>query len=217
MSTKLYLIRHGETEWNCLGKYQGSSDMNLSKRGILQARYLHKRLHGKYDCIYTSPMKRAFQTAEIIAGDEKDKLKIENDLREIDYGEWEGLTADEILKKYPDEYNKWKTDKIKAPLCGGDLSLKNASIRAKNAILKIARSNPLKKVLVVAHGGIIRAGLIGIFEFDMSLYHKIVLANTAISEVDFDNNLRPIIVSLNDTKHLPDELIEEFNYLKEFE
>lgn len=207
MKTKVFLVRHGETEWNKLGKFQGCKDIDLSEEGILQAKYLSEKFNDNFDYIYTSPLKRAVQTSEVIAANKEIKPIIMNDLREINFGEWEGLTLKEISSNFPKEFNNWRNDKIEAPLCGGDLSLKIASKRAKDAITEIVDKHKEKKILIVAHGGIIKAGLIGLFELDMTMYHKINLGNTAICEIDFDHHLNPTIVKINDTSHLPNNYI----------
>ncbi|OPJ57671.1 histidine phosphatase family protein [Clostridium oryzae] len=204
MGNKVLLIRHGETEWNRLGKFQDCKDIDLSDEGIKQAQYLSNKFKNNFDCIYTSPLNRAMETAKIIADIKEIKPVIVNDLREINFGKWEGLTVKEISSTYPKEFSLWRKDKTEAPMCGGDLSLKNASIRAKNAIAEIVSKHNEKKILIVAHGGIIKAGLIGLFNWDMTMYHKISLGNTAICEIDFDNDLNPTIVKINDTSHLPD-------------
>ncbi|MFT5875057.1 MAG: broad specificity phosphatase PhoE [Clostridium sp.] len=207
MQTTLTLVRHGETEWNALGKFQGCKDINLSKEGILQADYLKKRFDNKFDYIYTSPLKRAMQTAEIISKSSKIKPIIESDLREINFGEWEGLTIKEIESNFPEKFIEWRNDELNGPICGGDLSLKKASIRAKNAILEIVKKHQGENIIIVAHGGIIKAGLIGIFEWKMTMYHKIILGNTAVCKIIFDTNLNPKIIILNDTSHLPDNYV----------
>ncbi|MBC2581712.1 histidine phosphatase family protein [Clostridium sp. DJ247] len=207
MKTKVFLVRHGETEWNRLGKFQGCKDINLSEEGVVQAQYLSKKFNDNFDYIYTSPLKRAMQTAEVIAANKEIRPIIVNELREINFGEWEGLTIKEISNNFPEEFNDWRNDKVEAPMCGGDLSLKNASRRAKNAITEIVARHKEKKILIVAHGGIIKAGLIGLFEWDMTMYHKINLGNTAICEIDFDLDLNPTIVKINDTSHLPNNYI----------
>lgn len=207
MKTKVFLVRHGETEWNKLGKFQGCQDIDLSQEGIVQAQYLSEKFSDNFDYIYTSPLKRALQTAEVIANNKEIKPTIINELREINFGEWEGLTLKEISSNFPDEFTNWRTDKNEAPMCGGDLSLKNASTRAKTAITEIVDKHKGKKILIVAHGGIIKAGLLGLFELDMTMYHKINLGNTAICEIDFDLELNPSIVKINDTSHLPNDYI----------
>lgn len=207
MKTKVLLVRHGETEWNKLGKFQGCKDIDLSEEGFKQAKYLFNRFNNDFDYIYTSPLKRALQTAEVITTNNEIKPTIINELREINFGEWEGLTIKEIENNFPDEFNNWRTDKIDAFMCGGDLSINNASMRAKSAIYDIVAKHKGKKILIVAHGGIIKASLIGLFDWDMTMYHKISLGNTAICEINFDLDLNPSIVTINDTSHLPNDYI----------
>lgn len=130
---------------------------------------------------------------------------IANDIREINFGEWEGLNVRDIEKNYPNEFIKWRNDKEEAPICGGDLSIKMASKRAKNAILKIVNDNKGRNIIIVAHGGIIKAGLIGIFGWDMTMYHKIILGNTSICRIFFNDDMTPVVKTINDTSHLPDK------------
>lgn len=204
MNTTIILVRHGETEWNVLGKFQGCKDIALSNEGILQARYLHKRFQNKFDHIYTSPLKRAMQTAEIISQGSNTSPIVETGLTEINFGEWEGLTMKEVRTNFPKEFIKWKNDDLNAPMCGGEQSLKIASIRAEKSILKIAKKNKGENIIIVAHGGIIKAGLLGVFDLKMTMYHKILLGNTSVSKIIFDDNFNAKIMTLNDTSHLPD-------------
>ena len=208
MKTTVLLIRHGETEWNILGKFQGSTDIPLSKEGIRQAVMLKERLNGDFDYIYASPLKRAYETARVISEDTDKTVSIAEGIREINFGEWEGLTMKGIAEKYPDVFNSWRTDKEEGKFCGGDMSTLNASIRAKNCIMEIANKHKGKKIAIVAHGGIIKAGLIGIFGWDMSMYHKIALGNTCINTVTFNDEMKPALVGLNDTNHLDCEVTQ---------
>jgi broad specificity phosphatase PhoE len=203
MNTEILLVRHGETEWNATGRFQGSKDIALSQEGFVQALYLKERFQRDFDFVYTSPLIRAKQTAEVLCENTSLKPIIENCLSEINFGAWEGLTLQQISTQYVSEFNSWKTDEINGYLVGGDLSLKNASLRAKNAILRIAKECMGKKVIIVAHGGIIKAGLIGIFHWKMNKYHEISLGNTAVSKLTFDEALNATLVTLNDTSHLP--------------
>lgn len=202
MKTKVLLIRHGETEWNVLGKFQGGKDINLSENGFKQAEILSERYKKSFDYIYASPLKRAFETAKILASSSGKEPLLANNLREISFGEWEGLTLKEIEENYSEEFKIWKTDKIEAPIVGGDLSIKKASLRAANNIMEIVKAHKGSTIAIVAHGGIIKAGLIAILGWDMNMYHKMVLGNTSVSEIRFDENLNPMLITLNDTNHL---------------
>lgn len=203
MKTTLFLVRHGETKWNTLGKFQGCTDIDLSDEGIMQANLLKERMENSFDFIYSSPLKRAHDTAKIICSNMDIKPQIETSIREINFGEWEGLTIKEIKELYPENFEVWRTDELIGPIVGGDLSIKMASIRAKESILKIVTNHKGKRIVIVAHGGIIKAGLIGLFDWKMTMYHQIILGNTSICKLSFNDNLKPVIVSLNDTSHLP--------------
>ena len=202
MKTTILLIRHGETEWNKLGKFQGCTDIALAEEGIKQAELLKNRLKGNFDYIYASPLSRAFETAKILASSTDKEVIIAPEIREINFGEWEGLTINEIAEKYPEVFKAWRTDKTESYICGGDSSINNAANRAKKCILDIVKKHNGKKIVIVAHGGIIKAGLIGLFEWDMTMYHKIALGNTCINKLTFNHDLMPALVTLNDTSHL---------------
>lgn len=202
MKTTVLLIRHGETEWNLLGKFQGCTDIDLSKEGIKQAELLKDRLKGDFDYIYTSPLSRAFETAKIITQNTNKEVVIAPEIREINFGKWEGLTVREIKEKYPEIFTAWITNKKESNICGGDLSINNAVNRATKCIFDIATKHNGKKIAIVAHGGIIKAALIGLFDWNMTMYHKITLGNTCINTITFNDHLMPALIGLNDTNHL---------------
>jgi len=202
MKTTVLLIRHGETNWNILGKFQGCTDIDLAEEGIKQAKLLKNRLKGDFDYIYASPLSRALKTANILAAHTNKEVMIAPEITEINFGEWEGLTIHEIAEKYPEVFKAWRTDKTESYICGGDSSIHNASNRATKCILDIVSEHKGKKIVIVAHGGIIKAGLIGILEWDMTMYHKMALGNTCINTLTFNDELKPMLVGLNDTNHL---------------
>jgi len=205
MATTLLLVRHGETKWNALGKFQGCKDIELSDEGIFQANFLRTKLENSFDYIYTSPLKRALDTANVICSNMDIQPVIEPTLREINFGDWEGLTIKEIKELYPDNFKLWRDDEIDSPLCGGDLSIRLASLRATEGILNLVHKHKNKTIIIVSHGGIIKAGLIGLFDWNMTMYHKINLGNTSICKLSFDDELYPRLVTLNDTSHLPQD------------
>ena len=206
MKTEVYLVRHGETEWNKLGKFQGCIDINLSDEGVLQAATVKEALRDKFDFMYVSPLKRAVQTATIICEDTNIKPDIEDDLREINFGKWEGLTFNQIKEQYPEEFNIWRTDEIDGAIMGGDLTLKKASERAEKAITSLVNKHKGKRIAIVAHGGIIKAGLIGLFGWKMTMYHRFYIGNTAITHLEFEDNHSPILITLNDMNHVTKQL-----------
>lgn len=201
MNTEIYLIRHGETLWNKLGKFQGSVDIELSEEGRKQAECLKRTLKGDFQAVYASPLIRAMETANTLCEGTGLKVVPCENMREINFGVFEGLTFAEIQNNYPKEFDRWRTEE-EGPFVGGDLSVRNASIRAASAIRSIATSHPGEKVLIVAHGGIIKAGLIGLFEWKMTMYHHFYIGNTAISKISFRDIDYPILESFNDFNHL---------------
>ncbi|SHO51786.1 histidine phosphatase family protein [Anaerocolumna xylanovorans] len=205
MSTEILLIRHGETIWNKLGKFQGSTDIELSEEGRKQALALKASLKPDFQAIYASPLIRATETANILCEGTGLKVMPCKEMREINFGAWEGLTFDEIKNSYPEEFALWRNDEKDCPLMGGDLSIRNASNRAAAAILSIAADHAGQKVLLVAHGAIIKAGLIGLFEWKMTMYHHFYVGNTAITKLSFRSPDDPVLESFNDTSHLKQE------------
>ncbi|WP_244832936.1 histidine phosphatase family protein [Clostridium sp. BJN0001] len=205
MKTTILLIRHGETLWNAAGKFQGCTDIALSERGIEQAKLLKKRLNGEFDAVYASPLKRAYKTAQILAEDTSKEVIIEPNIKEINFGNWEGLSIKEIENEYNEDFNIWRKDKEEARFGSGEISIKNASLRASACVRKIAEDNKGKTVVIVAHGGVIKAALINLFEWNMNMYHRIGLGNTCVTKIYFDDNFDAHLVYLNDTNHLKEE------------
>lgn len=202
MITTLLLIRHGETPWNALGKIQGIHNIDLSEAGIMQAKHLNKRLQGKFDAVYCSPLNRAYDTARILCENtDLEPTKVE-DLREIDFGSWEALTFKEVAQNYTAAFNNWKTDDVKGAMYDGDGSIYNVSQRGKNCIENLIKKHPGETIVVVSHGGFIKATLIGLFNWPMSMYHHFALGNTCVTTIHFNDALSPMLLSLNDTTHL---------------
>jgi probable phosphoglycerate mutase len=106
MSSTIYLIRHGETEWNLAGRWQGHADVPLNELGARQAQLVGRRLAregARFDAIYSSDLARAFQTAWEIGAAVKVPVQLLPPLREIDLGAWSGRTYDEIKQLFPEE------------------------------------------------------------------------------------------------------------------
>ncbi len=202
MNTELFLIRHGETEWNKSGRYQGCTDIPLSEKGILQAGLLRDRFQNQFDCLYTSPLSRALETAKIIGQGSNIEPIISYPFIEINFGIWEGLNINEIKAQYPDEFHHWRTDETIANLMSSEGSIKAASMRAKNEALRLVQTHPGQRILVIGHGGIIKAALIGLMDWKMTMYHKFMFGNTSVTKLTFDENLNSIINTINDTSHL---------------
>ena len=154
MRTTLLLVRHGETDWNAVGRWQGHADPPLNAVGRAQAAALADELAGgAFDALYASDLRRAVETAAILGL----RLGLETleraDLREIDVGSWSGLTRAEVAARFPEGFARWQAGEI-----GHDGETREQlATRVVGALLDVASAHPGGTVLVVTHGGAIRA------------------------------------------------------------
>ena len=149
--TRIVLIRHGETDWNVDGRYQGQADPPLNKKGWLQARQLAEQLQGaKIGVLYTSPLLRAKQTADIVARHLEIPLHVEPRLMEIHQGDWQTRLRAEIESLYPDLFRRWETEPWQVTPPKGE-HLSQVQKRVDTAIEEILARHPGEKVGVVAH------------------------------------------------------------------
>jgi broad specificity phosphatase PhoE len=146
MRTTIVLARHGETDWNRDGVFQGHADPPLNDTGRAQARELAGRLAGVHvDVVYASDLRRAFQTAEIVAAAKGLEVVPDPGLREVDVGSWSGLTRAQIEERFPGvEHHDGESREAHRE-------------RVVRAVTRIAAAHPGETVLVVSHGGSLRA------------------------------------------------------------
>jgi len=105
---KLIIVRHAESEWNPIGRYQGLLDPQLTERGRKQAEALARELSKEnVSRVYTSPLKRTYQTAQILSERLGTSLIEEERVIEIDHGKWSGLLVEEVKEKFPEEFEMW--------------------------------------------------------------------------------------------------------------
>ncbi|HVE91882.1 MAG TPA: histidine phosphatase family protein [Actinomycetota bacterium] len=150
--TRFLIVRHAESEWNALGRWQGWGDPPLSPVGREQAAAAVSRLRGLRGAVAASSLRRARETAEIIAaGLGLRPPEIHDGLREIDVGEWTGRTHAEIARDYPDEMAAWRQGRLTGYPGGEDRESHKA--RVLSALARIAEDHPDEEVLVVTHGG----------------------------------------------------------------
>ncbi|MCV2367720.1 histidine phosphatase family protein [Roseateles oligotrophus] len=154
-STQILAIRHGETDWNCLGRYQGQTDIPLNEQGLVQAKLTAQALASvPLDAIYTSDLARALQTAHLIAELKQMPLHIEPDLREQHFGVFQGLTSAEILQRWPEEHARWhRREAGFGPEGGESRSVFNA--RCMAAIERLALRHRGQAIALVCHGGLL--------------------------------------------------------------
>ena len=201
-----YLVRHGETEWNRMGRMQGHLGVPLSAKGRRQAAQVGKRLGSvEFSAAYCSDLPRAAETARIIADGRDLEVTPDSDLREFSYGEWEGLTLEEVETRYPGAL----AERIEA---GGNLGFTApGGESAFDAIQRVRRfTNRATEslgdgdsVLVVAHGGSLRALAVCLLDLADSDFWKFRVDNTALAIVT-DHDGSRVLESWNDTQHLAD-------------
>lgn len=201
---KIYLLRHGQSEWNLLGKVQGQSDIELNDKGIEQAQKAAKVfLDKEIDAIYSSDLKRAYQTAEIVG--DKLNLKVNTlcGIREMNFGTWEGLPIETIEKDHIDHYKLWRTEPHEITFVDGE-NLKIVQARALADVKKIMSETSNKNILLVSHGTAIKALILGLLDIDISKYNKMAMGNTGISIIEF-RDFSAVLTLLNDTNHLRED------------
>lgn len=149
--TRLILIRHGETEWNVIGRYQGQADPPLNSRGLAQARALADELQNVgLEVLYTSPLRRAQQTAQILAERLGLPLHTEPRLVEIHQGDWQERLRSEIEALYPDLFQRWETEPWEVTPPGGE-SLVQVQARVYAAVEEILARHRNQCVGLVTH------------------------------------------------------------------
>lgn len=162
--TTFILIRHGQTDWNVQGKWQGQADIPLNSKGIAEAKMVANKLyeeHADISAIYSSDLIRAIDTAKETQSKFQLPLQILPALREYKIGEAEGLTAEEVVfrfggwgllqQQYPDKKERWKHSQIP-----GQETIDETFNRLKESICLISESHPDQKVALFTHGGCIK-------------------------------------------------------------
>jgi alpha-ribazole phosphatase len=150
--TELILIRHGETDWNIEGRYQGQSDTPLNQTGIQQARDMAHRLRqAHFDAIFSSDLLRARQTAEILSEISGVPLRVDPRLREIHQGEWEGMLFSDIRARYAQAFEERLRNPLEVAPPGGE-TVGQVRQRVLDAIQEIVEQFPHGSIAIVSHG-----------------------------------------------------------------
>ncbi|MBX6168200.1 MAG: histidine phosphatase family protein [Thermobispora bispora] len=195
------LIRHGETPFSVEKRFSGVGDPALTPNGVAQAEALARRLAGEQvDAIVSSPLKRARQTAEAIAARTGLTVEVEEDLRETDFGAWEGLTFAEVRQGWPDLLTAWLRDPEAAPP-GGE-SFAAPARRAERARRRIIEAHPGRRVAVVSHVTPIKLLVRAALNAPFDAIHRMHLDLACLSVIDHYADGPAVVRLLNDTGHL---------------
>ncbi len=197
---RLILIRHGETDYNLHRRYCGFSNPPLNDKGRQQAKILATKLEGvRIDKIYSSDLKRASETAQIIF--RNSPIEKVADFREVNFGLFEGLKYEQIIEKYPKLYGNWIDilPKIKIPKGEG---LKDLSKRVKKRLFSILSRHKDKTIALITHGGPIRVILCDALKKDLKAFWQIEQESAALNIIEYSQESSPVIVKMNDVSHL---------------
>lgn len=198
---RLFFVRHGKTEWNGLSRFQGKSDILLNDEGRRQAFLLSARLRpwGPF-ALFSSSLSRARETAEIIASRQKNVSVVQREeLSEMGFGRWEGHSLHEIESRDPESFQKWKTSPFEfTPPEGEPFS---SVVSRVEAVLNEIRTFDGEKIVVVSHGGILRAALVLLLDLPLSAVWRMKISNCSVTCVDLGRR-GSALAFLNDEVHV---------------
>jgi broad specificity phosphatase PhoE len=197
----LYCIRHGESSYNAEGRIQGQSDVPLSELGRRQSEAVAKALDNlPIDAVYSSPLRRAMQTAEPVAAVLKLAIQTDPRLMEVHAGEFQDKLRIHLEAQYPAEMARWHGGDPDFPLPGGE-TRRHLMQRGHEVFQQIARGGH-QQVVVVSHGGLLTAALKALLEIPAGR-HPFVLHNGSISQLELrDGDVK--LLALNQIDHLCD-------------
>jgi alpha-ribazole phosphatase len=197
-------VRHGETDSHSAFRYWGKTDVGLGPVGLKQAEQLRDRLSKeKIDYVYSSDLKRAVITAQAIVGNRSLKLVACPELREIDFGEVEGLNYDEVKAKFPEVALMWIEHDPRLVYPGGE-SLVQLEQRTNQFIARLAAHAAADNILVVAHSGVLRTLICQLMDMDLKHRWNFRVDLASLSILDTYSGFA-ILSLLNDVSHLGDQ------------
>lgn len=183
-STRVYLVRHGETEWNRRGLLQGTANVPLSAQGLAQAAQLAAELRGvHFDAAYSSPLDRARTTAALVCAGRALAVALLDDLREISYGRWQGLDAAARDADDAALHRQWHQAPWAVTFPGGE-SLADVAVRARRAMAHVAGVHPAQTVLVSGHGHLNRVLLLAARGWPRERFWTLEQPNACCTVVD---------------------------------
>lgn len=202
MKTRVFLVRHGATELSAEDRFAGAIDVLLSDTGRDQARLLGKRLAREtIDAVYTSPMKRTVETAQLIAEPHKLPVKTVPEIREIAHGRWEGRKRSEVEQEFAEEYTRWEADPYTFAPLEGESGL-DVTARALPALLNLVNAHHGQTILVISHKATIRLLLSSLLGFDPRKYRdRLDMNPCALNILDFKDLTTARLTLFNDTSH----------------
>ncbi len=201
MATTVYLIRHGQTDWNKDRIFRGRVDVPLNERGRKEAQALARHLeHVRATACYASPLGRTVETAEIVARPHSLKVKIDDRLIDLHFGEWQGKPDTEVKERFPELFNQWHEEPHRVKFPGGE-SLGMVRKRVLAAVERIKAENPDGIAFVVSHRVVTKVLTIIALGLSDSAFRRIRQDNCAYNIIELSDN-GMVVTLMNDTCHL---------------
>ena len=198
--TTVYLVRHVQTAWNKEEVFRGRADIPLNETGHKEALLTGQYLRGvKVDWVYSSPLSRAVETAEAIVRHKGKEVGILEGLIDIDFGQWQGISHEEVRERYGELYRQWKDVPHLVRFPEGE-TLEEVSERALRAIDEVVQNHADETLVMVSHRVVNKVVLCGILELDNSHFWQIGQDTGCINILEFGEGFT--LRCLNDTCHL---------------
>jgi alpha-ribazole phosphatase len=183
--TQVCLVRHGQTDWNLEGRYQGQNNVPLNEHGRAEARALAPKLEGTpFTAFYTSDLQRAKETAEILSASVHLPITLEPRLREIDQGEWEGQLVETIRARYAELWRERTVDPASVRPPGGE-TVRDVAARVHAALDDIAGRHPDDPVLIVSHGLAIATAICKVRGIPLGQAYSVIPENAELTWMDW--------------------------------
>lgn len=204
---QIVLVRHGATDWNLQGRCQGAADRDLSEVGVRQAAQTASLFRSeKIHAIYSSNLRRARQTAELISQPHNLPVLIEDDVRELDHGELEGLTFNEIKHNYADFLVRWRREPAEIRVPGGE-RLADVAERAWNGLSQIVERHPeAESILVVSHNFPILGIVCRVTGTHLNNYRNFHLDPCSVTRLAYAAGRGWHVTHVNSREYLPQSL-----------
>ena len=199
--TTIYLIRHGQTDWNRDKIFRGRADVPLNERGRDEAAALSRHLEEvRPEACYASPLSRARETAEIVVRPHSLDVKLDEGIIDIDYGKWQGLSETEVSRRFAVTRRKWSERPHQVRFPGGE-SLSMVGKRSLASLERIRAENPRATVFVVAHRVVTKVLMCAVLGLGNAAFWKIRQDNCAYNIIELSEDGATVVL-MNDTCHM---------------
>ncbi len=199
--TRIYLVRHGTTDWNKEEIFRGRAECKLNETGKAEAKALARYFaEVPIEGVYSSPLSRALETARPTAESKGCEVVPESPFTDLDFGAWQGLPLKEARDKYPDLYRLWREQPGAVTFPGGE-NLAQVRNRSWKGLIRLAEGNPQRTILIVTHRVVTKILIGAALGLDDSRFWQVKQDSTAINCLEYSRGIFDIAL-INDTSHL---------------